>query len=327
LTYDPQSGDQAMLIRNEGGDFAICVARWLDASTTGFECNKVTIKTYYFSSRQIQVLEIRDDELQSIQTDAVTIDMPTGRITYSGPGDAIAESLAWSFCVGYLYVVAQRSSIVGGSAIGLLNNSAQTGSRQSDAGLDSSPTASVSKKSRFSVKSHMLNKKMSKRRKMSASFTFLLACGLQIDAALYSPSSNGAAALLASASGSVKSASAKSRNGDLSRIVLTQSTFTKTEAAEQRKHPTDLLQPNYNHHHQNGSAPMNGQLQNKNNDYTFIRQRSSERNGASHNINLQNNYNYANGHHQQQQPKMPPSQNNNNYYAREETIDAYSCRL
>ena len=180
----------------------------------GFECNKVTIKTYYFSSRQIQVLEIRDDELQSIQTDAVTIDMPTGRITYSGPGDAIAESLAWSFCVGYLYVVAQRSSIVGGSAIGLLNNSAQTGSRQSDSGLDSSPTASVSKKSRFSVKSHMLNKKMSKRRKMSASFTFLLACGLQIDAALYSPSSNGAAALLASASGLVKSASAKSRNGD-----------------------------------------------------------------------------------------------------------------
>lgn len=166
-------------------------------------------------------MEIRDDELQIIKTETVTIDLPTGRLSVDSTCEWLPEQITWAFCVGTLYVVAQKtassaasatasrpSSLLAGSV-----RSVQFSSSASDPEVESigtsATTSAAAKKSKSSSNSssggggrtpHAVSqKKLAKRRKMSASFTFLLACGLQIDATLYGspakpPSSRGSPA-------------------------------------------------------------------------------------------------------------------------------------
>lgn len=136
-----------------------------------------------------QSLEIRDDELQIIKSDVIAVDLPTGRLTIDSACDWLPEQITWAFCAGTLFVVAQKTSAVPyPSSLSTGSVRSAQWSSVSDPEVDSIGTAAT-KKSKLSAKAHIQQKKMAKRRKMSASFTFLLACGLQIDAALYGSSS------------------------------------------------------------------------------------------------------------------------------------------
>lgn len=138
-----------------------------------------------------QSLEIRDDELQSIKSDVIAVDLPTGRLTVDSACDWLPEQITWAFCAGTLFVVAQKTSAVPyPSSLSTGSVRSAQWSSVSDPEVDSIGTAATKKSSKLSAKAHIQQKKMAKRRKMSASFTFLLACGLQIDAALYGGSSS-----------------------------------------------------------------------------------------------------------------------------------------
>lgn len=142
-----------------------------------------------------QSVEIRDDELQSIKSDVITVDLPTGRLTVDSACEWLPEQITWAFCAGTLFVVAQKTSAVPyPSSLSTGSVRSAQWSSVSDPEVESIGTAAT-KKSKLSAKAHIQQKKMAKRRKMSASFTFLLACGLQIDAALYGSSSRGSPAV------------------------------------------------------------------------------------------------------------------------------------
>lgn len=124
---------------------------------------------------------INEDELRTIAFDDVLIDLPTGRITVAGNSPALPETLALAVCVGVLYVTCQRRTLAG---------SQSTKSYKSIGGtsllIDNSSAASISKRK---VKvgggaASRKNRRRTQKRKMSASFTFLLACGLQVDVLL-----------------------------------------------------------------------------------------------------------------------------------------------
>lgn len=127
----------------------------------------------------------------------VTIDLPTGRLSVDSTCEWLPEQITWAFCVGTLYVIAQKSSLslssssVAASRLSsLLAGSVRSVQWSSTSDLEVESISSAKKsKSSSGGKTHVISqKKLAKRRKMSASFTFLLACGLQIDATLYGSS-------------------------------------------------------------------------------------------------------------------------------------------
>ena len=129
---------------------------------------------------------MRDDELQTITIDNVSIDLPIGRVTIAAGCRLLAEHVALAFAVGTLFVQCQRTAAMA-AAVSWIGD----GSVRSTRSVDSSESAgskSLQGKTlgvaRLSVKRRLSEKKRSRRRKISASFTFLLACGLRIDQAV-----------------------------------------------------------------------------------------------------------------------------------------------
>ena len=117
--------------------------------------------------------------------DDVMIDLPTGKITVAGTTPSLPETVTLAVCVGVLFVMCQRRAILGFSSVKSYR-SVGGASMMTDT---SSTAGSVNKRRmmRQSPKLSRKNYRRTNRRKMSASFTFLLACGLQVDMLLPTP--------------------------------------------------------------------------------------------------------------------------------------------
>ena len=166
---------------------------------------KVQLLIYDVASKAVTRYTIRDDEMQTIKLSHVTVDMPTGRITLGAGCELTAENIALAFCVGVLFLTCQRKAIMTSPLSGSVRSLSQiklagdNASESTLSGLDSSSAAAAHSSkyaaSRFNAKSKLQQRKRTRRRKMSASFTFLLACGLQVESFYHSisqpPSLNG----------------------------------------------------------------------------------------------------------------------------------------
>lgn len=144
------------------------------------------MRVHFLQTKTHATYTIRDDELQNITCGQVSIDMPTGKLTVQAECEELAEYLTLAFSVGMLFVTCQRRSM---SAMPYGTPNGSVRSSHSFGSFGDIPTGDIPKEpkrsfGRFSAKSHMNRKKLNKRRKMSASFTFLLASGLQIDVAV-----------------------------------------------------------------------------------------------------------------------------------------------
>ncbi len=154
--------------------------------------------------------DIREDELQTIRFADVRIDLPTGRVYVDSRCDSVAEFVTLAFTVGSLFVTCQKKvsmnfpimAAIGTGSVRSVKSAHSDGTLDFD--NDSNSMSSGNKGSggfaRLSAK--VRNKKLSRRRKLSASFSFLLACGLQVGVALYgtpSPSRKSSATNLAQA--------------------------------------------------------------------------------------------------------------------------------
>ena len=138
--------------------------------------------------------------MQTIKLEQVTIDMPTGRVMLGTTCNEPAESIALAFCVGVLFLACQRQAVMAptapslsGSVRSLSQIKMATGSDSRDAisGSESLQQALAkhgggSTGARMGAKTKLQQRKRTRRRKMSASFTFLLACGLQIESYYHS---------------------------------------------------------------------------------------------------------------------------------------------
>jgi hypothetical protein len=128
------------------------------------------------------------------------VDLPTGRMTIDACVEPLAEYIALAFTVGILFVAIQKTSFqlepADSYPTGSIRSTLSTPRRGSPV---PSETSGRSGTSRNLAKARQQKKKAAtKRRKMSASFTFLLACGLQVDLALYGTLSDGDRASIAS---------------------------------------------------------------------------------------------------------------------------------
>ena len=146
------------------------------------------LSIFRFDTCRVQTVHVRDDELQTINIDNVSIDLPIGRVTIAAGCRLLAEHVALAFAVGSIFVQCQRTaalSAVAWPGDGSVRSVRSTRSIDSceSAGSKSLPGKTLGV-ARLSVKRRLSEKKRSRRRKISASFTFLLACGLRIDQAV-----------------------------------------------------------------------------------------------------------------------------------------------
>ena len=143
---------------------------------------------YNLQTKTLTKHMIRDDEMQSLKLEHVTVDMPTGRLTLGPSCDEMAENITLALCAGILFLSCQKKAIM----IPALSGSVKSLNKlKAFEALDTSNSVSVTLNkavqptSRFNSKLKLQNRKRARRRKISASFTFLLACGLQIDSYYY----------------------------------------------------------------------------------------------------------------------------------------------
>ena len=145
------------------------------------------MNTYNTLNKRCDTIEVRADEMQKICNGTTTIDLPSGGIMVRDGIKNVSDHLSWAFSVGCLFLSIQcqrffdfgsgqeLDSVLSGS-VGSLSTCV------SDAPTDEgSVVVRKRSKSRISLIKMKRNRSQEKRRRMSASFTFLLACGLKID--------------------------------------------------------------------------------------------------------------------------------------------------
>lgn len=240
------------------------------SSLAGF--GKVQVVIFNLRTRKTSRFTIRDDEMQTIKLEQVTIDMPTGRVMLGTSCTEPAESIALAFCVGVLFLACQRQAVMAPSASSLSGSvrslsqlKMATGSESRDAISGSDKLQAALAKhgggsgARMGAKTKLQQRKRTRRRKMSASFTFLLACGLQIESYYHSisqpASRNGtlsrsdAPPLITSIDGDVKYATSGSvgagsqTRGSLasSGIVANGNGVARTQSSSERSSERDVM--------------------------------------------------------------------------------------
>ena len=168
---------------------------------------KVQLVIYDVASKAVTRYTVRDDEMQTIKLNHVTVDMPTGRLTLGTSCEHSAENIALAFCVGVLFLTCQHKAVMTSATLsGSVRSLSQVklaaagaaddnASETTASGGQESGQSKYTTSSRFNAKNKLQQRKRTRRRKMSASFTFLLACGLQVESFYHSisqpPSLNG----------------------------------------------------------------------------------------------------------------------------------------
>ena len=158
---------------------------------TGY--GKVQISVYNLQTKTVTKHVIRDDEMQSLKLQHVTVDMPTGRLTLGPSCDEMAETITLALCAGIMFLSCQKKAIMMPALNGSVKSLNKLKAFEAIDNNSNSASVTLNKPapptSRFNSKLKLQNRKRTRRRKISASFTFLLACGLQIDSYYYNNTS------------------------------------------------------------------------------------------------------------------------------------------
>ena len=148
----------------------------------------MSFTSYDTSSQRSRTCRVDFDEIHTIHNNTTSIDLPSGRIEIRDKVRNVPQQIAWAFSVGCLFLSTQcwNDGEIYGKRDGL--SSIFSGSlrsistRFSDVTTDDGTISDrVRGKERMSFGKIRRNRKRLKKRRMSASFSFLLACGLRLD--------------------------------------------------------------------------------------------------------------------------------------------------
>lgn len=132
--------------------------------------------------------------MRCISNGTASVDLPSGRIVVKDKPQLIPQHISWLFSVGCLFLSIQNNIGFNGifginaahsSVNSLFSGSVRSSSTQLSMGTEDSNSIGKSRsKERLSLVKMRKNRRQLKRRKMSTSFTFLLACGLSVDSSV-----------------------------------------------------------------------------------------------------------------------------------------------
>ncbi|WAR25640.1 GRDP2-like protein [Mya arenaria] len=102
MSFDPELGERAMLIRYHAGDWGLCVARWRQGSPGETEGLEVRFMKLVDGKTKVQRLDMTatDVKFQSFNADVYS-----GALRVNPAGNTVAENMALFWCICVLYVL------------------------------------------------------------------------------------------------------------------------------------------------------------------------------------------------------------------------------